>query len=69
MRTLRDLNRLRSETQPIALAAGFFDGLHRGHRKIIDRTLATAHAAGGQAWLLTFDVHPLRVLNPPLCGL
>jgi len=56
--------RLKAETGPIVLAAGFFDGLHRGHRKVIDATIKEARARGGQAWVLTFDPHPLRVLGP-----
>jgi riboflavin kinase/FMN adenylyltransferase len=50
--------------KPLGLAAGFFDGLHRGHREVLRRTLAAARRAGGEAWVLTFDKHPLKVLDP-----
>jgi riboflavin kinase / FMN adenylyltransferase len=50
--------------KPVVLAAGFFDGVHRGHRRVLGDTLAAARAQGGEAWVLTFDRHPLRVLNP-----
>ena len=50
--------------RPVALAAGFFDGIHKGHRKVISRTISAAKNVGGEAWLLTFDTHPLRVLDP-----
>ena len=46
------------------LAAGFFDGLHRGHQRVIAQTVARARAAGGEAWILTFDAHPLKILAP-----
>jgi riboflavin kinase / FMN adenylyltransferase len=46
------------------MAAGFFDGVHRGHVKVIERTVCRALELGGEAWMLTFDTHPLRVLNP-----
>lgn len=56
--------RLKASAGPIVLAAGFFDGLHRGHRKVLDATITEARAHDGQAWVLTFDPHPLRVLGP-----
>lgn len=46
------------------LAAGFFDGLHRGHWKVIDETIANARKCKGQAWVLTFDTHPIKILEP-----
>jgi riboflavin kinase/FMN adenylyltransferase len=46
------------------LALGNFDGVHRGHRKILDRVrrVATEHAA--TAVVMTFDPHPPRVVRP-----
>lgn len=55
---------LKPERQPIVLAIGFFDGVHRGHRAVIEKTLARAKEVRGQAWVLTFDPHPMKVLNP-----
>jgi len=49
---------------PVALAAGFFDGVHRGHQRVVARTVSAAKTHGGRAWVLTFDTHPLRILNP-----
>lgn len=49
---------------PVVLAAGFFDGLHLGHQCLLEETLQSANAVGGQGWVLTFDQHPLRVLRP-----
>jgi riboflavin kinase/FMN adenylyltransferase len=64
MKRLQDLSELRTRTKPITVAAGFFDGVHRGHRSIIDYTKAAALRHGGEAWILTFDRHPLKVLRP-----
>jgi riboflavin kinase / FMN adenylyltransferase len=64
MRVLTDPAGLRNVRRPVVLAAGFFDGVHRGHRRVIERSLARARQLGGQAWVLTFDVHPLKVLKP-----
>lgn len=63
MITVSDMHDLRRKRRPIVLAAGFFDGLHLGHLKVINRSLEAAAAIGGKAWVLTFDRHPLRVLG------
>src|SRR5512146_482365 len=49
--------------QPV-LALGNFDGLHRGHMKIIDRVRRRAEERGGVPVVLTFDPHPTRVVRP-----
>lgn len=49
--------------QPV-LALGNFDGLHRGHVKIIERIRRGASERGGVPVVLTFDPHPPRVLRP-----
>lgn len=46
------------------LALGNFDGLHRGHQKIIDRVRRSAADRGGVGVVLTFDPHPPRVVRP-----
>lgn len=47
-----------------AVAIGNFDGVHLGHRALIDRARALARAAGGRTVVLTFDPHPAAVLAP-----
>ena len=49
--------------QPV-LALGNFDGLHRGHMKIVDRVRRRAGERGGAPVAMTFDPHPPRVLRP-----
>src|SRR5438093_1626117 len=49
--------------QPV-LALGNFDGLHRGHRKILDRVRRVASERGATAVVMTFDPHPPRVVRP-----
>ena len=46
------------------LALGNFDGLHRGHVKIIERIQRGAVERGGTSVVLTFDPHPPRILRP-----
>ena len=47
------------------LALGNFDGLHLGHRKIINKAFDVSQ--NGNVYVCSFDPHPLRVLtdNPP----
>src|SRR6187399_429873 len=46
------------------LALGNFDGLHRGHIKIIERIQRGATERAGMSVVLTFDPHPPRILRP-----
>lgn len=64
MKVLTDLAHLGRERRPVVLAAGFFDGVHMGHRRVIEKTVAGARQIGGVAWVLTFREHPMRVLRP-----
>ena len=45
------------------VTVGVFDGVHRGHRQIIEKLTAGAHANGVPAVVLTFDPHPAAVLG------
>lgn len=46
------------------LAVGNFDGLHRGHAKIVECVLGRALKFSATAAVLTFDPHPPRVVRP-----
>ncbi len=46
------------------LALGNFDGLHRGHTKIIERLRRVATERAATAVVMTFDPHPPRVVRP-----
>ena len=50
-------------SQPV-LALGNFDGVHRGHAKIIERVRDRATEIGATSAILTFDPHPPRVVRP-----
>lgn len=43
---------------------GVFDGVHRGHRLLIDAAVERAHAEGRAAVVVTFDPHPVSVFLP-----
>ncbi|MFZ9682940.1 MAG: riboflavin biosynthesis protein RibF [Cephaloticoccus sp.] len=51
-------------TQPLHLAVGMFDGLHRGHQAVIQAARDGASREGGTAAVLTFWPHPSVLLRP-----
>jgi riboflavin kinase/FMN adenylyltransferase len=53
-----------SDLQNGVVAIGNFDGLHRGHRTIVDKTLAMARNNNCPSILLCFDPHPRTWFNP-----
>jgi riboflavin kinase/FMN adenylyltransferase len=50
--------------QPSVVTIGNFDGVHRGHRMVIDTVTARSRELGAHAVAITFDPHPMRVLKP-----
>ena len=42
---------------------GFFDGVHTGHRLVIERLVSLAHARGDESLIVTFWPHPRAVLQ------
>lgn len=46
------------------LTCGTFDGVHRGHMLVLERTADRARQSGLASVALTFDPHPLDVVNP-----
>ncbi len=60
------------DASPCVATVGFFDGVHRGHRYLIDQVVAEARRTGAQAVAVTFDRHPRQVLHggfrPQLLG-
>lgn len=49
--------------QKLCLALGTFDGVHYGHQKLIKYTVDRAKALGIKSAVLTFDIHPDKILN------
>lgn len=49
--------------EPCVATIGFFDGVHRGHRFLIEQVRQIAAAQGMRSALITFPVHPRKVMN------
>ena len=60
-RTLEDVP---ADLGPCVLTVGNFDGVHRGHQRILIRACEIGRSEGWPAMALTFDPHPTRVVRP-----
>jgi len=49
---------------PTVVTIGVFDGVHRGHRALLDRVVREAAARRIAPGAITFDRHPMEVLRP-----
>lgn len=64
MQLITDIDIIQQELLPPSVATiGFFDGVHRGHRFLIEQVLHQAQERGLSSMLITFPVHPRRVMQ------
>ncbi len=63
MRVFRDLNNLPPFKNSV-LTIGTFDGVHKGHQKLIERINIQAKKNNGESIIITFHPHPRIVINP-----
>ena len=61
MQIIRDTSAITPE--PCVATIGFFDGVHAGHRYLIQQVKEIAAAKGLRSALVTFPVHPRKVMN------
>jgi riboflavin kinase/FMN adenylyltransferase len=59
----RDITHL-PDFRDTVLTIGTFDGVHRGHRAILDEVVQHARREGRESVLLTFEPHPRKLLFP-----
>jgi riboflavin kinase / FMN adenylyltransferase len=64
MHLIRELAALDDPVRGGAIAIGNFDGVHRGHARIVERLRERAKQVGGPAVVFTVDPHPVRLLRP-----
>ncbi len=70
----RSLDEIPQRYGPTAVTIGNFDGVHRGHARVIRTVVAEAHSDGLKAVAISFDPHPALVHRPdvphfPIMGL
>ena len=64
MRTIAGSASIREPLERPILTVGNFDGIHLGHRAILDTVTERARAVRGEAVVYTFEPHPRKVLSP-----
>ena len=67
MQIHRDINRLPVFRHAV-ITIGTLDGVHAGHRQIIERLKQTAAEAGGESVIITFHPHPRKVVSSVITG-
>ena len=63
-----DINRLPVFKNAV-VTIGTFDGVHEGHKKIIDQLIKTAQEAGGESIIITFHPHPRKIVSSSILGI
>ena len=67
MRDFRDPAQVPADFGPSVVVIGKFDGVHTGHRAVIDRARVEAAGRGARVVAVTFDRNPLALLRPDIC--
>ena len=67
MRFFEDLAEVPADFGPSVVTVGKFDGVHLGHRAVLDAVHSAGQAAGLVSTVVTFDRHPLSLFAPEKC--
>ena len=67
MKVFRSFTEARGIKNPV-VTTGSFDGVHVGHKTILNRLKTLAGIHNGESVLITFDPHPRKVLYPDTAG-
>jgi riboflavin kinase / FMN adenylyltransferase len=62
--TIENVRDFPAKARGAYVTVGNFDGVHRGHRRLLTRLRAKADLAGVPALAITFDPHPVALLRP-----
>ena len=52
------------DSRGAVITVGTFDGVHRGHRAVLEKIVRRSVRSGRRSVLVTFDPHPLRIVRP-----
>ena len=69
MHSITSLAQVAGGFAPSAVTVGKFDGIHKGHQKLIQALKHAADEHALQSVVVTFDRHPDALLNPDNCKL
>jgi riboflavin kinase/FMN adenylyltransferase len=58
------LERVALPPRPLHVAIGIFDGVHLGHRIVVESAVQSARTSGGVSAVLTFSPHPSVLFRP-----
>ncbi len=64
MEIIKGIENLKRDFVNPVITLGNFDGVHLGHQKIFKRVLEEAKRFNGEGIVITFEPHPLKVLDP-----
>jgi len=64
MEIIKGIENLKRSLRNPVVTLGNFDGVHLGHQKIFERVKEEASRIQGEAVVITFEPHPLKVLSP-----
>lgn len=64
MDILSGLGQVPADMRDPVVTIGVFDGVHRGHQKLIRRAVDLAREAGVDSVVMTFDPHPVKIFAP-----
>lgn len=64
MHRWNDLSQIPADLGPTVVTLGNFDGVHRGHKAVLQAVLQLASERDAQTVAVTFDPHPVAVLHP-----
>ncbi len=65
MKIIRGIKNLKIKS-PTAVTIGIFDGIHKGHRKVLKELKKYSRIIKGKSCVITFMPHPMKVLMPKM---